>query len=346
MMGCLEASYAQGRTVFDFMDLPFSARVCGLGGANVSLNDGDLGAMMCNPALLSERTDKQLQLSYSYYGEGQNFASALYGHTLGQNYLAVGVHYLNYGRMPYADEMGNLTGGAFTAQNLLLDIAYARQLGPMFTVGVSLKPIYAAYESYHSFALGADVGGSFVLPESGFSMGLSLQNIGWQLKGFYSDEYGQKLQSLPLNLQLGLSYKLPHAPLRFSFTAHNLQRWNLNYQVANIGTADNSTSDIFYYGDAHAAWYDMLFRHTIWALDIVPKSEKFYITLSYNHRRRQELTLRDTGQGIETKSLAGFALGAGLNLKGVQIGLAAAQYTRSNYVFQFSLGLNMNQLMH
>lgn len=353
----LSLAQAQERTVFAFLDLPYSAPLCGRGGSNVSLSEGDLGAALCNPALLGERTHNLVQLSYSYYGDGQNFASVQYGYNFGRsslekavdepdqpNYFAVGVHYLNYGKMPYADEYGHLTGGSFLAQDILIDVMYARQLGTHFTVGAALKPIYSAYEHYTSFALGADVGGHFTLPEKGLDVGLSLQNIGWQLKGFFSDEYGQKLYSLPLNLQLGLSYKLPHAPFRFSFTAHHLQTWYMDYQVSNIGSSDNSTSDIYYYADANAPWYDMLFRHTIWAVDIVPKSEKFYVSIAYNHRRRQELALKDTGLQVEQRGLAGFSLGAGLRLRGFNLGLAAAQYTRSNYVFQLTLGLNINQL--
>lgn len=350
---------AQGATVFDFLQLPYSARQCALGGNNISLRHGDLGSAMQNPALLSGETDKQIQMSYSYYGAGQNFASVLYGHNFGRssiekaidepdrpNYFAAGIHYLNYGRMPYADEYGHLTGGEFTAQDILINAMYARQLGPMFCVGVSLKPMLSFYDVYSSFAMGADIGGHFCLPEKGLEIGLTLQNIGWQMKGFYSDEYGQALSSLPLNLELGLSYKLPHAPLRFSFTAHNLQRWNLNYQIYNIGHKENGSDvAVNYYPVTHAKWYDMLFRHTIWAVDIVPKSEKFYITLAYNHRRRQELVLKDTGADVEQKSLAGFSLGAGLNIKSVRIGLGAAQYTRSNYVMQLSLALDINQLL-
>ena len=50
--------------------------------------------------------------------------------------------------------------------------------------------------------------------------------------------------------------------------------------------------------------FDMLFRHTIWAIDIVPKSEKFYLTVSYNHRRQAEMNINDV------RSMAGFAFGA------------------------------------
>lgn len=345
-----------GASVFNFLGLPYSARINAMGGTNISLNCGDLASAMCNPALLSERTDKQLQLNYSFYGANQHFASALYGHNFGRsaiespgpdkpNYFAVGVHYLNYGKMTYADEYGNLLGTTFNAQDILFDIMYARQLGPMFSIGVSLKPVYSAYEVYSSFALGADVGGYFTLPEKGLEMGLSLQNIGWQLKGFYTNEGGDpNLEMLPINLQLGLSYKLPHAPLRFSFTAHNLQKWNLEYQVANIGQK-HGEDPTEYYNNTHAKWYDMMFRHTIWAVDIVPKSGKFWLTLSYNHRRHQELSLKDSGNNVERKSLAGFAAGAGLDIKGIRLGVALSQYTRSNLVYQLSIGLDINQLM-
>ena len=334
-----------GTSVFSFLGLPASARQNALGGSNVSLNEGYLSAFMCNPALLSDSTDKQIELGYGYYGASQHFGAAMYSQNLGLNYFAGGIHYLNYGKFEYADEYGNLIGTTFSAQDILINLAYARQLNAMFTVGVSIKPVISSYEIYNSFALGADVGGHFVLPGEGLEVGLSLQNIGWQLKGFYTDIDGSSyLEILPLNLQLGVSYKLPHAPLRFSFTAHNLQTWNLTYQTANIGTK-RGDERIHYSTTADVKWYDMLFRHTIWAVDIVPKSNKFWITLSYNHRRRQELRLVDTGAGMDQRSLAGFALGAGLNIKGVRVGVAASQYTRSNYTFQFSLALDVNQFM-
>lgn len=342
---CIQAFAQSGASVFSFLGLPASARLNALGGSNVTLSDGNLTSAMCNPALLSDSTHMQVEIGYGYYGASQHFGAAAYGHNWGMNYLSFGVHYLHYGTFQYADEYGNLPGTTFTAQDILIDIAYARQLGPMFTVGVSLKPVISAYEMYNSFGLGADVGGHFVLPGQGLEVGLALQNIGWQLKGFYTDGFGDsRLEMLPLNLQLGISYKLPHAPIRFSFTAHNLQRWNLDYQVANIGTRRGGER-VQYASTTNAKWYDMLFRHTIFAIDIVPKSNKFWITLSYNHRRRQELNLIDTGANVEQKSLAGFALGAGLNIKGVRVGVAASQYTRSNYTFQFSLALDMNKLI-
>ncbi len=340
-----------GRSVFSFMSLPTSSRLNALGGSNVSLSDGDISMGMCNPALLHANSHMTLQLNYSYYLPGTMFGSVLYGHNFGRskvekpfdgegepdkpNYFAVGIHYLDYGRMQYADENGNLTGGKFGARDILIDIMYARQLHPCWKVGVTLKPVYSIYESYSSFAIGADVGAHFQTRDSTFQMGLVLANIGWQLKGFYSEEGGSNHEILPLNLQLGLTYRVKHAPLRFHLQIHNMQTWYLNYEWTSLDKSP-TTGDII----AHdVKWYDMLFRHTIWSIEVVPKSEKFYIALSYNHRRRAELQLTDQ------KSLAGFALGAGVKIKQARVGFAISQLTKSNFSYQLGLTLDINSLM-
>ncbi len=348
-----QAQYiGSGSSVFNFLDLPVSSRMNALGGANVSMRDGDVSMAMNNPALLGAMTDKVLQLNFSYYLPGTMFGSALYGHNFGRssverpymdangqpdkpNYFAVGVHYLDYGSMQYADQYGNLTGGSFSARDILLDVMYARQLGPMFSVGVTLKPIISNYEAYTSFALGADVGAHFQLPDSSLQIGLSLQNIGWQLKGFYSEEGGQHREMLPLNLQLGLSYRIPHAPLRFHVTIHNLQQPKLGYQHLNPEIAGLTGEAV----STDVKWYDMMFRHTIFALDIVPKSERFYLTISYNHRKRAEMNL------VDQRSIAGFAFGAGVRIYKFRLGFAMSQATKSNFTYQVGLSLDINSML-
>lgn len=324
-LGTISPLFAQidgaGSSVFHFLGLPASSRLNALGGENVAIADGDISMAFVNPALLTAHTDKVLQLNFAYYLAGTMFGSAMYGHNYNHNYFAAGVHYLDYGQMPYADENGNLMGSTFTAKDIAVNLMYARQLGPLFRVGVTLKPIFSVYESYTSFALGADVGGHFQTADSTFQMGLALRNIGWQLKSFYEEDFGQHTEMLPLNLELGLSYRLAHAPIRLSLTMHNLQRWDIAPMETNV------------------KWYDMLFRHTIWAIDIVPKSEKFYLTLSYNHRRQAEMNLTDV------RSLAGFALGAGVKIYKFRLGFALSQYTKSNFTYQVSLSTDINSFL-
>lgn len=332
-----------GSSVYSFLSLPYSSRLCALGGDNVAIQDGEISMAMQNPALLCGATDKVLELNYANYTQGTNLGSALFGYNFGRskferqpempdkpNYFAAGIHYLDYGKMQYADEKGNLSGGTFTAKDILIDLMYARQLGPHFTVGVALKPIMSFYESYSAFALAADVGGHFQMKDSSLQVGLTLRNIGWQLKGFYTQESGQVRENLPFNLEMGMAYRFKHAPIRLSMTIHNMQRWNLNYELTNQPATDDNTK---------IQWYDMMFRHTIFALDIVPKSDKFYLTLSYNHRRRAEMGLKDQ------RSLAGFGIGGGLKIKMVGIGFAVSQYTKGNMTYQATVSMDINQLL-
>ncbi|MCQ2312580.1 MAG: type IX secretion system protein PorQ [Paludibacteraceae bacterium] len=348
---CVRAQFVgAGSSSFTFLSLPASARLNALGGTNVSVRDGDVSMAMCNPALLGAMTDKTLQLNFAYLMPGTMFGSAIYGHNFGRskvekpyagegepdkpNYFAVGIHYLDYGKMTYADDWGN-TYGTFTAKDIVINAVYARQLSEHFTIGTTLKPIISVYERYSSFALGADVGAHFQMRDTSLQVGLSLQNIGYQLRGFYSKEGGRKLEMLPLNLQLGLSYRFSHAPIRLSMTIHNMQRWNLNYAYTNV-PVDPYTGEAL---NTKVQWYDMMFRHTIFAIDIVPKSNRFYLTLSYNHRRRAEMALADQ------RSLAGFAIGGGLNIYKFRVNFTFSQLTKSNYTYQVGLSLDINSMM-
>ena len=348
---CVQAQFAgTGSSAFTFLSLPYSARINALGGSNVSVRDGDVSMAMCNPALLGEMTDKQLQLNFTYFMPGTMFGSALYGHNFGRskiekpyvgegepdkpNYFAVGVHYYDYGQLTYADNTGQ-SYGTFTAKDILIDAIYARQLDEHFSVGVSLKPIISVYERYSSFALGADVGAHYQMRDSSLQVGLSLQNIGYQLRGFYSKEGGRKLEMLPLNLQLGLSYRFAHAPLRLSMTVHNMQRWNLNYEYTNV-PVDAYTGES---KSTKVQWYDMMFRHTVFAVDVIPKSDRFYLTFSYNHRRRAEMALADQ------RSFAGFAIGGGIRIYKFSVNFTFSQLTKANYTYQVGLSLDINSLM-
>ena len=149
----LEAQVSSaGRSVFSFMSLPTSSRLNALGGSNVSLSDGDISMGMCNPALLHANSHMTLQLNYSYYLPGTMFGSALYGHNFGRskiekpfegegepdkpNYFAVGIHYLDYGHMKYADEYGVQTGGSFGAEASVITVVLGLALSVWFLLRI------------------------------------------------------------------------------------------------------------------------------------------------------------------------------------------------------------------
>lgn len=314
-----------GSSVFQFLNLPVSSRLAALGGTNVSLRDDDINFAFQNPALLTPNTHNNISLNYALYLADIMFGSASYGYNYKDNYFAAGIHYIDYGKFDYADEVGELLGTQFTAKDFAINLIYARKLNDYFTVGATLKPIYSVYERYTSFALAADIGAHFQNKNKLFSAGLVLRNMGVQLKGFYDDESGQHRESLPFDIQLGISQRFAHAPLRLSMTLHDLQRWDLSYQLSN------TTDD-----EAKVNWADMAFRHAIFSLEFTP-TKNFYIALSYNHRRHQEMTMSTF------KSLAGFGIGAGVKIYKFHVGFGMAQYQLGNYTYQFSITTSLDE---
>jgi hypothetical protein len=323
-----------GYGVYQFLDLPVSSRLAALGGANISLRDNDLNFAFGNPALLTSETNNVIGLSMANYLSDIKFGTAVYGKTIGnKNYFAVGIQYIDYGSFRYADELNTDNGVAtyFTAKDMALNIMYAHPLTEKISIGATLKPIYSVYERYTSYGLAMDAGVSYNDVPNLFSAGLVFRNMGTQFKGYYSDENGQHFEPLPLNIQLGMSKKLTHAPLRFSMTLNNLQHWNLNHESTNqatstlssSGTTDKSTT-------TNIKFIDMAFRHSIFAVEFVP-SKNFYLSVGYNHRRHQELSI----SGV--KSMAGFSFGGGIKLYKFHVGFGTTQFLAGNSSYQFSI---------
>jgi len=328
--------YSQaGNGVYQFLDLPVSSRLAAIGGANVSLRDNDINFAFDNPALLTAETHNTIGLSMANYLADIKFGSVAYGRTIGtKNYFAIGIQYVDYGVFQDATETGLLTGQTFTAKDMALNIIYARPITSKITVGGTLKPIYSAYETYTSYGVALDAGVSYNDSVNSFSAGFVLRNVGTQFKGYYSDENGQHFEPLPFNIELGISKKLNHAPLRISMTLQNLQQWDLSYESTNqpvnnlLTTTVQTTKSI--------GFVDMAFRHTIFAAEFIP-SKNFYLAMAYNHRRQQELSM----SGF--KSISGFSFGGGIKLYRFHVGFGMTPFQVGNYAYQFSISTSLNE---
>lgn len=326
---CIVLLHAQaGSGVYTFLSLPASARLAAMGGNNVSVRDNDINFAFNNPALLTQETDKNIALNYTAYLAGINIGSAIYGHALNDNsYIAAGIQFVNYGQFQEVTE-DNTSMGTFTASDYALNLIYAQKLTEKWTVGAIIKPIYSSYESYSSFGIASDIGVSFLDEASMWSGGFTLKNIGTQLKSYYSTDGTQHKESLPFEIQLGISKRFAHAPLRLSLTANNLQRCNLSYSELNTSlyTVETTSSN----------FADMLMRHLVLAIDFLP-SNNFYLTASYNFRRAAEMSLSSV------RSMAGFAGGFGLRISKFQAGFSVAQYQIGALSYNFSLTTSLNQ---
>ena len=71
------SAYAQeSQEVYSFLRLPVSAHVAALGGDNVSLTNDDATVIFHNPALITDVSDKTLNVNFMTYMEGSTTASA------------------------------------------------------------------------------------------------------------------------------------------------------------------------------------------------------------------------------------------------------------------------------
>jgi len=316
-----------GSGIYTFLSLPYSSHLAALGGNNVSIRDNDINFSFNNPALLTEETNKNIGLNYTSYLGGISIGSVIYGFNLDEHsYLAAGIHYIDYGQFQETTEENQILG-TFTAKDYALNLIYARKLTEKWTVGATLKPIYSAYESYTSFGVAADAGVSFADETSLWSAGLVLKNMGSQLKSYYSADGTQHRESLPFEIQMGVSKKFEHAPLRISITANNLQKWNLSY-VKNNTDLNQLQTQSYSFGS-------LLFRHLVFAVDFIPNSN-FYITAAYNYRRAAEMSIDNI------RSMSGFAGGFGIKISKVHAGFSMAEYQIGNISYNFSVTTSLS----
>jgi len=327
-------SYSQigGTATYKFLDLPTSARVSALGGNNISIADDDLNLVYNNPALLDSSMANTLTMSYVNYFTDINWGYASYAFkTKKLGTIAVGMHYVDYGKFTRADEFGNKNGN-FYASEYALNIFWAYQIDSFWTAGVNFKPILSVLESYNSFGLAFDFGINYNRPKKGFSSAFVIKNLGSQIKPYYGTNY----EPLPFDLQLGMTKKLAHAPFRFSILAQHLQKPNLNYTVPeneNIVHFDNQTDTK---ENITLKYSDMAMRHLIIGLEFIP-AKAFTVNLGYNHQRRQELKLTNKA------GFSGFSYGFGINLKKFYIGYGRANYHLAGASNNFSIRINFNE---
>ena len=300
-------SQTGGDNVYEFLNLTHSGLVSSLGGTNVSLPVNDLNLAYHNPALLNSGMDKSLALNYVNYFAGINYGLAMYSRSFpGTGNFAAGLTYLNYGTFTETDASGVITGN-FTAAEYALSLIYSHKIDSLFSLGINFKPVLSQLERYTSVGFAFDVGASWHNSSKLFSAGLVIKNAGYQVTNYA----GAPHESLPFEIQAGISQTLAHAPFRFSLTLRHLEKFDLTYQYQEPDlTGENKVSSGF---------LENSMRHVILGVELIPH-KNFYLSAGYNYQRRRELE-------IESKtSTVGFSWGFGINTSFMNIEFGRATY--------------------
>ncbi len=315
-----------GESTYEFLNLPNSARMAALGGNQVAIYDSaDLNVAYNNPSLLHVDMDNHLLMNYVSYLGDVNFGYASYAKDFGdKGMFALGMHYINYGKFTYADKFGQRENGTFNAAEYALSIIWSKQFGRLRT-GATLKPILSSFENYQSFGLAVDLGVSLVSVDELTTIGLVVKNAGAQITTYYE---GADRESIPFDLQLGFSRRLPHAPVRLAATLHHLHDWNLG------GYLQNEDETAFVKTDEGIG--KQLMRHLLLGVEILP-SENFTLRAGYNYQRRQELVYDGKA------STVGFSWGFGFKINRFHFNYGSARYHLSATSNHISVSINLNE---
>ncbi|GAB3235675.1 type IX secretion system protein PorQ [Hymenobacter seoulensis] len=318
-----------GKQAFSFLNLPTSAKLAGLGGVNVSARDADPTMLYGNPALLNPDMDGTLALGYvDYLADIKQSTAAYVFNTQKAGRFGVGLTYLNYGQFDQFDAAGNSLG-QFSVNEYVLSIADAYTSG-VFTLAGTLKLAGSGIAGNHSFAALADVGGVFKHPEQDFTVGLVVRNVGIQLKPYD----GASREPMPLDVQIGTSFKPEHLPFRFSFTAHHLQQLDIVYLDPNQrGQLDENGVEV----KPKKSLGDKIARHFVVGGELL-LSKNLNVRVGYNHLQRRELRLDNTSGG------AGFSFGVMLRISQFQLDYTHAGYHASGGANYLTVSRNLNSL--
>jgi hypothetical protein len=313
-------SAQEGGEVFTFLRYPASSHVNALGGHSVSLIERDPSLAFHNPALLGGEMDGMLNLNYMNYVADINTGSAVYTKAFRERSAwGVGAMFISYGSMKEVNaehvELGN-----FSAKDLSLNGFYSYDLSDKWRGGLSFKMLYSNLADYTSFGIAVDAGLSYFDPEKELSYGIALKHVGAQLKA-----YDTKREKLPWDIQLGLTKKMAHAPLRFSVTAMYLNRWKFNHVDATLTETDS--------GDG---FIQTVAKHLVFGVDLVP-SENFWIGVGFNPKMNADMKLKDGGNG-----LGGFSAGAGLKISRFDLNVSVARYHPSALSLMLSLSASLS----
>ncbi len=137
------------------------------------------------------------------------------------------MQHLGYGTIEGFDQTGAATGDYKSGETVFI-ISKSHQVGN-FRIGANLKPAFSTLAGYRSSALLLDIGGVFVHPSQELVVGMVIKNLGFVIQDY--TESGTS--SLPFDIQVGITLKPEHMPLRFSFTAYQLVNSSFNDEVAD-----------------------------------------------------------------------------------------------------------------
>jgi len=337
---CLGHSHAHaqvtgGQYAFEYLRLSNSPHVSALGGISVANPDDDISFALQNPAMMRPGLHNELELNYNDYYAGISVMNLQYGYNAPRLNTAFffGVQYLNYGTFTQTDVNGNQYGD-FKADDYAITLGASRSYLDHWRYGADLKFAKSDLYAGEAAAVLADVGINYYDTSSLWDIGAVAKNMGVQVKKYTT---GLPSEPVPFDLQMAVSKRFKHLPLRLIATLHHVYEWNIRYDNPADLTGTNALGQNDTASDKGSHFGNILFQHFIFAAELT-LGKRIVITVSYNDMQRQELAV-STDPG-----LAGFAFGLGVYLNKFQVHYARTYYNVAGPYNEIGITMALNKL--
>ncbi|MDH5475133.1 MAG: type IX secretion system protein PorQ [Cyclobacteriaceae bacterium] len=310
-----------GEKSYEFLNIPHTAILTGLGGVNTSSADKDVNLLFSNPALVGQSLDGEMGFNYLAYFSGIQLSSFAYAHHFKEKgTLSGGFQYLSLGEIDAYDPSGVLIGSVKSGE-MNATLTFSHQINH-FRMGGGIKWVSSNIAENRSNAVMFDIGGVFIHPEKDLKVGLVIKNA-----GFVVSEYSEtSTTKLPFDVQLGVSYKPEHMPFRFTITGYNLTK----KQVLNYQAGDNSSDP--------PNGFDKVLSRVVIGTEVV-FSENVNLRIGYNHLVREHLRLEQTGGG------AGISFGLMIKIKKIEFSYSHGGYHVGGGTNNFTIATNINRFV-
>lgn len=302
-----------GKSTYQFLNIISSPRQAALGGKIITNVDYDVTQAIYNPATINVDMDNQLAFNYANHLGDIRYGTAAYAYTIDRRTQTfhAGVTYINYGSFDGYDENGNSTG-SFTGNEVALSLGYALQIGfSDFYAGANVKLISSKLEQYSSFGGAIDLGLIYIDSYLDFNAAIVIRNIGTQFT-----TYAGLNESLPLEIDVGLSQTLQNVPIRWHLTFENLQQWPIAMSNPARATTDLSGNQT----QEKVGFLSEIIRHTIVGIELFPR-RGFNLRMGYSFRRAEELRIE------ELRNFSGLSFGIGIKFNKFRFSYTHARYS-------------------
>lgn len=320
-----------GTNSFPMLNLTYNARSAGLGGNFISVRDNDVNLGISNPSLANAKMNQQISFNTALLSGSINYGALGYGYNLKNiGSLTSYIKYVSYGKFERTNVDGT-SDGTFSPFEMIAGTSIGRELNPRLSIGASLNLLYSQLEIYNSFGASVDIAGTYHHEDKGILVTVLAKNIGYQFDTYVKGNRAP----LPTEIQAAVSYKVKHAPFRFTLLGHHLNKWDLTYNDPNlVPTVDQLTGDTI--PVPTTGFFEKLGRHFSYQLEVLV-TKNIDLRVGFDYQRRKELAL-ESRPGI-----SGFSCGLGLHFDKFSLDYGFMIYSRSGFNNMLTLSTDLSK---